>query len=676
MNAIVQSMLEGVHKRDRAIHRSIALNAIHYNLGCLVAANRVKFVVNNDEVFINYFGVTLAASGTGKDRSDSIVKSMLSDVADAYMYALEKNYSAFNSKLGPTDKPVAMPPFEFERATPEGFLQSRVDIQAVGFGITNLKIPELQDALSSKDSMDFISDVVKTWETGETGAKTNRASPIPATKDQPTNILIYGSPVGIEEKNKKGADLRDRMTSGLARRSFVAYPSIHETNELMKQSLETITPPEDISDIQREVNSKVLDAMTNGIRVITIDDDANQKYLEYDRRCKMESIGERNEAITAELRSRAWKMIRLAALYAFINGQESIKLHDVMDAIEFTDECGLQATELLRTKSPQELLLDYLELHGPVRREEIMRVVLGHNRIKDFQDTLSLAEELADERSMVIEITKDKIPLYSIKKLEGIDLDAVTISIGTSMGDGWRSITGKFSALGDVLASNIFYSAGTFKDGKRNNENYEQKQDLMIFDIDEGMTLETAKAFFSDFKCIIATTKSHMKEKHPGKMDVCDRFRIVLVPDSKIELDPDTYSQFMLNAMDMMGIPADRKAIDPARFFFGYEDAEVWYSPGGRRFPVKAALPTTTVSETVHKRLEKYDSVDGIERYFIASTDTGERNNKLYRYACVLKDEGYDLAEIEEKVISLNQKIADPLPEREVRQTIIRSISK
>jgi len=688
VNKTVKEMLKVINLTDPTIHNDIALNAIHYSMGLVSSARGVKFNMYDTELPVNYFGLTLAGSGEGKDRSVDISKRILAPSIALYQIELEKQFAAFNSKLTAKDKPLMLPMFEFERATVEGFLSPRVDIQTVGFGCTNLRIPEIQDMLSSKDSLEIFSEVVKAWESGDTGGKTNRGHPIAPTTGIPVNVLVYGSPNAIKTNKQSSEHLLKMLTSGLGRRAFLAVPSKHEVQSLLK----ALPVPSDQSrkdEAKAQADAKVLSKLIGSdvkslimgtVNVLKMSDEAHKAYSEYNYVCKTAFVDNNtvSDGLVAEMLGRAWKAIRLAAMYAFYDGQDEITDLNMEDAIEYTEKCGQNVKDLYHVPSNQELMLSYLGIQeGPVTRQAIMKEALDTSTVSVFNDTLSLAEELADERNQIIEISDDKIPRFSLTQLSKIELSKITLSTSKRMGEGWKPLTGEFEDLGSLVASPVWYSAGTFKDGLRLNDNYEQKQDVMIFDIDEDMTLDTAKAFFSDFKCIIATTKSHQKEKHPGTGDIWDRFRIILVPDSRIELDPETYSRFMLNAMDMMGIPADRKAIDPARFFFGYDGAEVWYSPGEKLFPVKACIPSTSKAETVHKRLEKFDTVEGIERYFISSTDKGDRNNKLWRYACVLKkNDGYSDEEIEEKVIALNQKIADPLPERELRVTVLRSIRR
>ena len=682
MNSVISGVIDYIKSNKPDVHTDIASNAAHYVLGMVAGMTRSSFTFRGTDIKLNYFGLTLAGSGDGKDVSVTFAKRAFAEAAMKHAAILEKEFTTFNVKN--PDAKLPIPPSEFSKATPEGFMQSRVNCDNVGYGSVNLRIEELQDVLDGKDT-EIFSEVVKAWEVGDTAAKINRVLSIPATRGIPISMILYGSPNTVMTDIKVFESLAKMLTSGLGRRSFMVAPDIKETSALQAAYQNNKPTDEEIHEaikngekLRNKIGEHVSKVFDRGEMNITMSKDASLIYNEYEKECSLHYGGNVfiHPGLVAEMKSRPWKTVRLAALYAWVNNKSEIDATDMNDAIEHATKCGEYVEKFFIVPSNEALILEYLDLHSGSSEQQIRSALPKMNK-GEFVDSMNLANDLAEKNNQVIERSDESVPKYSLKQLTAIDLDAVTISTSTSLHANWKPITGKFKDLEGFFKSGAWYSAGIFKEGHRTNENYTQSQDLIIFDVDEDMSLDTAKSFFSDFKCIIATTKNHMREKHPGTGDIWDRYRIILVPDSKIEMDPDTYSQFMLNAMDMLGLPADRSCQDPARFFYGNKDAEVWVSEGERLFPVKACIPTTAKSETVHKRLEKYDNVDGIERYFISSTDKGDRNNKLFRYACVLKDDGkYTDDEIEEMVIALNQRIADPLPERELRHTILKSIRK
>ena len=92
------------------------------------------------------------------------------------------------------------------------------------------------------------------------------------------------------------------------------------------------------------------------------------------------------------------------------------------------------------------------------------------------------------------------------------------------------------------------YSPFVFKDNYRKAEN-STPTNLIIYDIDEGLTLDKAVTLCADFKSLIVTTKSHQVEKNGV---VCDRFRVIIPLD---EAPPKAiYKKFYTTLAEMLGI--------------------------------------------------------------------------------------------------------------------------
>lgn len=86
---------------------------------------------------------------------------------------------------------------------------------------------------------------------------------------------------------------------------------------------------------------------------------------------------------------------------------------------------------------------------------------------------------------------------------------------------------------------------------------------LCALDFDDGdLTLENAVNSFCDMTHVIGVTKSHQKEKNGI---ICDRFRVVLVFESKIE-NLEIYKSNMALLTRIHG--ADKACKDGARFFY------------------------------------------------------------------------------------------------------------
>lgn len=134
----------------------------------------------------------------------------------------------------------------------------------------------------------------------------------------------------------------------------------------------------------------------------------------------------------------------------------------------------------------------------------------------------------------------------------------------------------KFEQLHRMVSSDYRqYSPFLFKDGTKKSENWNnENQNILILDIDDGLTIDKAKETFKGFKYFICTTKSHQKEK---KGLVCDRFRIILpIINNPIG---DDYFSYMRNLEKMFSF-IDVQVNTKTGAFLGFAKCEYWYNNG------------------------------------------------------------------------------------------------
>lgn len=91
----------------------------------------------------------------------------------------------------------------------------------------------------------------------------------------------------------------------------------------------------------------------------------------------------------------------------------------------------------------------------------------------------------------------------------------------------YKNINIEFNKLPNIFVSDYRQiSPFEYKGGMKNKEKWKNpKQNLLILDIDDSLSIEEAKSIFKPYKYFLYTTKSHQKEK---KGVVCDRFRVIL----------------------------------------------------------------------------------------------------------------------------------------------------
>src|SRR5574344_390431 len=266
----------------------------------------------------------------------------------------------------------------------------------------------------------------------------------------------------------------------------------------------------------------------------------------------------------------------------------------------------------------------------------------------------------------------------------------VTVSISEHITENFKSYVIPFNKIVDLVKSKFNYSAGTFKDNYRNADNYLNYSDLIILDVDDGKSINEARIIFEPFDYIIATTKSHQKEKN-GK--ICDRFRVILPTEKPINLNKTDYSK-MMNEVFKDYPFVDTVCKDSSRFYFPAKNSTIITHSGFTNFEWEAyhkrALENDLIqsdalrhkqqlNEAFNNKSFEYGSGEKIDYIrTILKTEkllklikydekyvSGQRNKTLYSYGRYFLDLGFNNEEVKEILFWINSQ-GDSIPEEEI----------
>ena len=142
--------------------------------------------------------------------------------------------------------------------------------------------------------------------------------------------------------------------------------------------------------------------------------------------------------------------------------------------------------------------------------------------------------------------------------------------------DLYKNINITFEKIIDIVKSDYRqYSPFIFLNDTKQGDNWDnEKQDLLILDVDDGLTINEAKKIFRKCKYLIATTKSHQMDKKGLK---CDRFRIIL-PAVNIPIG-DEYFNFT-KTLEKKYPFIDKQVNTKTGAFLGAAKCEYWYNDG------------------------------------------------------------------------------------------------
>lgn len=198
---------------------------------------------------------------------------------------------------------------------------------------------------------------------------------------------------------------------------------------------------------------------------------------------------------------------------------------------------------------------------------------------------------------------------------------------------------------------------------RRNEDNCVPGFQLIIVDIDNGVSVDTAQLLMKDYAYHLYTTKRHTDKQH--------RFRMIFPMSHSLLLDAKDYKEFMNNFYDWLPFEVDRQTNQRARKWLSNPTADIREDNTGEQIDVLPFIPKTKKSEERKKRSGELRNLTNVERWFVGNTDEGNRSNMLVKYALMLVDDHMNASEVMDKVLNLNRKLEPGLEESEVHTTIL-----
>jgi len=238
----------------------------------------------------------------------------------------------------------------------------------------------------------------------------------------------------------------------------------------------------------------------------------------------------------------------------------------------------------------------------------------------------------------------------------------------------------EFTDIPEMITSNFAYCACKLKNNYRKDDNFIGKVDVLIIDVDDNCTIEQALLIFKKYKFFLVTTRSHQISKNNL---VCDRFRIVFELDSTVD-DRQQLETMYLDFMKIYNF-VDKSCKNVSRFFYSSpRDAKVIFNDGKKystriisdSVEAKEIKKTTqsipkgiyAFNELLNQWINEAGEVleienDGIESKLkgaITILDDefydGNRNNAIFKVACMLLKDGLSEEDVIEFILDENSK--------------------
>jgi hypothetical protein len=697
---LVQILCEKTQNSDPLFFRVL----VAYFLAVVASMMRAKIkTLDRGEIPINLYAINLSVSGAGKGHSMNVMEDQVIDQfrykfventmplmaaqnlphlavrraarkqtdPDAELANLEAEYEGLGPLL-----------FSFDSATGPAIKDIRHKLLMAEAGALNLQIDEIGINLTAV--AEALGPYLELYDVGKIKQKLTKNTSDNKRREEidgrtPANLMAFGTPTRLLNGGKTEEEFYALLDTGYARRCFFGYTRNHQRkldltpDQILDQRINGNSDQflEDMSDRLADLSD-----VSQANKVIQVDRDVTLLFITYEQDCirRANLLGEHDELRKAELAHRYFKALKLAGAYAFIDGSPEITEDHAYAAIKLAEESGHAFDCLLTRDRPHVKLAKYLaEVRHQVTQADLVEdLPFYKGSISAKQEMLQLAIAYGYQNNIIIKKAfSDGVEFISGETLEETNLDNMIFSYSNDIAQGYiqESKPVAFDDLWKLTqAQDVHWCNHAFKEGHRCEDKAIPGFNMLVLDVDHGVSLATVKELLKDYKALYYTTKRHQTAGNG------DRFRVIMPINYTLELDAKDYKEFMKSLFSWLPFEVDEATGQRARKWlshpghYEYQDGEV--------LDILPFIPKTSKNEEFRSRVLDQQGMDNLERWVMNNTGDGNRNNMLLRYAMILVDGGFDFDGVRQRVSSLNDKLADKLDEAEILGTIMVSVGK
>lgn len=669
-----------------------------------IASNMRATIVTKDrgDIPVNLYALALATSGFGKGHSVNIMendfikafkKRFMEDtmpiISEKHLWDIA-NDRAVRNGTDPQEefdsasteyKRAGAYAFTFDSGTPPAVKQLRHKLLLANCGSINLQIDEIGSNLIG--STDVLTLFLELYDQGIVKQKLTKNTNDNVRAEEvdgktPTNMLLFGTPSKLLDGGQTEEQFYSFLETGYARRCLFGFGQ-HNRKAFNSQSPEEIyqrlIQPNNHNAVHKWATQfhKLADPAMYGWKM-DIQDDVAIRLLEYKIACERfsDTMAEHEEIRKAELSHRYFKALKLAGAFAFIDESTEVEMDHLMQAILLVEESGQAFQTILNREKTYVKLAKYIASIGSeVTHADLLEALPFYKSGNSARnEMITLATAWGYKKHIIIKKAFiDGIEFFKGETLEETKLDEMIISYGDHWAYNYLSEKVPFERLHELTQTQGMHWCNHFlKQGHRAEENVLAGFNMIVIDVDEGISLDTAHALMKDYKFLTYTTKRHTEE--------VNRFRLIIPINYVLKLDSEEYKEFMNNVMGWLPFKTDESANQRAKKWETFDGGSYHYNFDGEIMDALKFIPKTSKNEQYKQDFRKVESLDNLERWFAQRIASGNRNNQMLKYALALVDTGMSLIDVSKQVHAFNDKLNTPLPKDEIDGTILVTVAK
>lgn len=699
---VLEDITDYLCKRTQNTDRNFFRVEVLYFLSTMATCMRANIVTKDRGTTLpNTYAVALSPSGTGKGFSIEILESeFLGKFKDRYTKStfpsiantslehlaavralrnssddadeLERLYRDYNS-LGEYV-------FAFDSGTVPAIKQLRQKLLLATTGSINYMVDEIGSNLLN--SSDLLTAYLELYDQGKIKEKLTKNTSDNKRLEEiegrtPSNMLLFGTPSKLMDASTSEKLFIEFLETGYARRCLFAWGkpgSKAYTKMTAQESFDALVQYQTGGLATKYANDfeKLADSLNHN-KNIQVPEEVSVKLIEYKFYCEQlaDQLPEHSELKRIELSHRHSKALKAAGTFAFVDGTPFVSMDHLEAAIKLVEESGEAFAEFLSQEPYYAKLAKYIADVGvEVTHADLVEALPFYKSgVSQRKETMALAVAWGYRNHIIIKKNFiDSIEFFSGSRLKENDLQNCILSYSDHFSEGYENARGHFSDLVDLVTSpGLHFTNHHVKDGYRNNANVIDGFNTLIFDIDGTTTIQCVQEILSDYQYLIYTTKSHTAEEN--------RFRLIMPINYELELDSNDYKATLNSVMDWLPFEVDEVSNQRARKWRTNDQANV-FTNDGQLLDILKFIPRTTKNEEYLKERSELHDLGSLEKWFAERMAEGNRNNNLLKYGLALADSGMQLHEVSARVHSFNKSLQYPIPEDEIDNTILVTVSK
>lgn len=705
---LVEILCRKTHRDDPLFFRVM----VAYYFAKVASMMRVNVVTHDrGDIPVNLYAINLATSGFGKGLSTNIVEDQIINqfrerfIGETFPSLAEKACIKLALKRAalsgddPDDvielvkkefKDLGNLLFSFDGGTPAAVKQMRHKLLMASAGSMNMEIDEIGTNLLG--NQDILGVFLELFDVGTVKAKLIKNTQDNVRNEEiigrtPANMMMFGTPSKLFDGAKVEEALWSFIDTGFGRRCFYGYTKNNSTKStltaLERYTRSIDTGSEKFITALSDSMGQLADEVNFGKR-ITMTKDISLLCFEYQIQCEDAAfeMGDHEDMRKAEMTHRYFKAVKLAGVYAFIAGSHEITENHLMAAIKLAEDSGEAFKQLLTRDRTYVKLAKYIaEVGREVTHADLTEDLPFYKGSESAKrDLLSLAIAYGYKNNIIIKrVFDDGIEFLKGESLKLTDESKMVIAYSTDWATDYQPEKVPFNQLHKLTqAPGMHWINHHMVNNHRLESNGIPGFNMVVIDIDKGVSLDTAKMLLKDYTYHMYTTKRHqlteLDDDGSTVIEHGDRFRIVMPMSHTLKMGADEFTEFMRNVFDWLPFDSDEQTSQRSRKWMSCKGE--YHDNVGKPLDALNFIPKTAKSEERKKVIDGQQSLSNMERWFTTKTGIGNRSNQLIKYALMLVDSGRDITDVQTAVLELNSKIQDSMKEEEILSTIMKTASK